>query len=178
MFGEVRIVDDVPAAFAELVVDEAPESVALSGGSLARRCYEALDVDWRTITVFIGDERVVPADHPDSNEGMVRRVLHPNVVHSMVGLGADAYDELVRSVPPIELVHLGMGPDGHTASLFPGAPQLAHQQGREAGGRPLHQGVVPGRDHGPPLELPHGVRGRGGDHGCLLIMVVLLMITA
>jgi 6-phosphogluconolactonase len=125
LFGEVRVVDDVPAAFAELFADESPESVALSGGSLASRCYEQLDVDWRTVTVFIGDERKVPVDHPDSNEGMIRRILDPIVLHSMVGLGADAYDELVRSVPPIELVHLGLGPDGHTASLFPGAPQLA-----------------------------------------------------
>ena len=131
MFGEVRVVDDVPAAFADLVVEEAPESVALSGGGLAERCYRQLaarDVDWRTVTAFIGDERVVPVDDADSNEGMARRVLldrvKPTVVHSLVGLGADAYDELVRSVPPIELVHLGVGPDGHTASLFPGAPQL------------------------------------------------------
>jgi 6-phosphogluconolactonase len=131
MFGEVRVVDDVAVAFADLVVEEAPESVALSGGGLARRCYEQLaarDVDWRGVTVFFGDERVVPVTSDDSNEGMARRVLldraKPTVVHSMVGLGAGAYDELVRSVPPIELVHLGMGPDGHTASLFPGAPQL------------------------------------------------------
>ena len=128
VFGEVRIVDDVPAAFADLVVEEAPESVALSGGGLARRCYEALDVDWRGVTVFFGDDRAVPVDDPDSNEGMARRALldraKPTVIHSMVGLGADAYDELVRSLPPIELVHLGLGPDGHTASLFPGAPQL------------------------------------------------------
>jgi 6-phosphogluconolactonase len=122
------VVDDVPTAFAELMVEEAPESVALSGGSLARRCYEALDLDWRDVTVFIGDERAVAVDHPDSNEGMIRRVLHPALVHSMVALGADAYDGLVRSVPPIDIVHLGMGADGHAASLFPGAPQLDERE--------------------------------------------------
>lgn len=131
MFGEVRVVDDVPAAFADLVLSEAPESIALSGGSLARLCYERLaarDVDWHEVAVFFGDERKVPIESDDSNEGVARRVLldrvHPAVIHSMVGLGAAAYDELVRSVPPIELVHLGVGPDGHTASLFPSAPQL------------------------------------------------------
>jgi 6-phosphogluconolactonase len=131
MIGEVRVVDDVPAAFADLVIEEAPESIALSGGSLARRCYEELaarDVDWRAVSVFLGDERVVPVDHDESNEGMARRALldgaSPAVIHSMVGLGADAYDALVRACPPIELVHLGVGPDGHTASLFPGSPQL------------------------------------------------------
>lgn len=130
-FGEVRVVDDVPGAFADLMIDEAPDSVALSGGSLARRCYERLaarDAAWRGVTVLFGDERMVPVDSEDSNEGMARRALldhvHPHTIHSMVGLGAEAYDELVRSLPPIELVHLGMGPDGHTASLFPGAPEL------------------------------------------------------
>lgn len=128
LFGAVQVVDDVAAAFADLMLEEAPESVALSGGDLAKRCYEQLetrDVDWRGVTVFFGDERVVPVDHPDSNEGMARRVLldraKPTVVHSMVDLGPEAYDELVRSVPSIDLVHLGLGPDGHTASLFPGA---------------------------------------------------------
>jgi 6-phosphogluconolactonase len=131
VLGEVRVVDDVAAAFADLLVEEAPESVALSGGSTAQRCYAELrarDVDWRGVTVFIGDERVVPVTSDDSNEGMARRTLldhaKPVEVHSMVGLGAHGYDELLRSLPPIELVHLGLGPDAHTASLFPGAPQL------------------------------------------------------
>lgn len=131
MHGEVRIVDDVAAAFADLVAEEAPETIALSGGGTAERCYAALaerDLDWSGVTVLFGDERVVPVASPDSNEGMARRVLldraSPAVVHSMVGAGADAYDALVRSMPPIDVVHLGLGPDGHTASLFPGAPQL------------------------------------------------------
>lgn len=131
MLGEVRVVDDVATAFADVLVEEAPESIALSGGSTAHRCYAELrarDVDWRGVTVFIGDERVVPVSSEESNEGGARRLLLDHVkpveIHSMVGLGADAYDELVRSLPPIELVHLGLGPDGHTASLFPGSPQL------------------------------------------------------
>ena len=131
MNGEVRVVDDVAAAFADLVIDEAPETIALSGGGTAERCYAALrarEPDWSRVAVLFGDERVVPVSSPDSNEGMARRALldhvTPGAVHSMVGAGADAYDELVRSMPPIELVHLGLGPDGHTASLFPGAAQL------------------------------------------------------
>ena len=132
MHGEVRAVDDVATAFAELAAEEAPETIALSGGDTAERCYRALaaarGIDWPRTTVLFGDERVVPVTSEDSNEGMARRVLldhvQPAAIHSMVGLGADAYDALVRSMPPIDLVHLGLGPDGHTASLFPGAPQL------------------------------------------------------
>jgi 6-phosphogluconolactonase len=129
--GEVRAVDDAAAAFAELVVEESPETIALSGGGTAERCYAALrarGADLSRTSVLFGDERVVPVSSEDSNEGMARRVLldHmvPAAVHSMVGAGADAYDALVREMPPIDLVHLGLGPDGHTASLFPRAPQL------------------------------------------------------
>jgi 6-phosphogluconolactonase len=131
-FGEVEPVNDVATAFADLVVREQPRTIALSGGGTARRCYEALaarsGIDWAGVTVLLGDERLVPVDHPDSNEGMAREELLDHVavgtVHSMASSDADAYDALVRELGGIDLVHLGLGPDGHTASLFPGAPTL------------------------------------------------------
>ncbi len=134
--GELRVVEDVPTHFADLVVTNAPRSIALSGGETARECYERLAArpfDWSEVEVFFGDERFVPLDDPDSNEGMVRRVLldavQPRAVHSMYRPGsiedaAAAYDRLVREQPPIDFQHLGIGPDGHTASLFPGSPAL------------------------------------------------------
>jgi 6-phosphogluconolactonase len=135
--GEVRRVENVPLAFEALVVDEAPRSVALSGGSTARQCYELLavaDVEWAGVDVWFGDERWVPLHDPDSNEGMARVAfldeVEPRAIHSMFGAGdtveaaALAYDDALRDAAPIDLLHLGLGPDGHTASLFPGAPQL------------------------------------------------------
>ena len=133
--GQVRVVDDVPRAFARLVAQTAPRSIALSGGELAHLCYSALrsePIDWSAIDVYIGDERVVPVESDESNEGMARRILldavKPRAVHSMVDAGADAYDAIVRAAAPIDLVHLGLGPDGHTASLFPGSPALDEQE--------------------------------------------------
>jgi 6-phosphogluconolactonase len=138
--GEVRVVDDVPAAFAALVVERAPRSIALSGAWLARKCYEALrraPLDWPSIEVFFGDERFVPTSSEDSNEGQARRVLldhvEPRAVHGMyanvpIADAADAYNELIRTSPPIDLVHLGIGPDGHTASLFPTTRALEEQR--------------------------------------------------
>jgi 6-phosphogluconolactonase len=135
--GELRVVEDVPTHFADLVVANAPRSIALSGGDTARECYEVLagrPFDWSEIEVYFGDERFVPPDHPESNERLAREALldavHPRRVHSMYRTGsiedaAAAYDALVRERSPIELVHLGLGPDGHTASLFPGSPALA-----------------------------------------------------
>jgi 6-phosphogluconolactonase len=135
--GELRVVDDVPAAFAALVATETPGSIALSGGSTARRAYEelaGLELAWDAIEVWFGDERWVPLDDPESNEGMARDVLLGRVqaaaVHSMRNAGAtleaaaNAYDAEVAAAPPIDLVHLGLGPDGHTASLFPGTAAL------------------------------------------------------
>ena len=137
MEGQLRVVDDVPAAFAATVATEARRSIALSGGSTARECYELLataDVEWGRVEVFLGDERWVPVRDPESNEGMARIAfldqVAPLAVHSMVGAGptveeaAAAYDRLVREAPPIDVIHLGLGPDGHTASLFPGSPAL------------------------------------------------------
>ena len=137
--GDVRVVEDVPAAFAGVLASCAPRTLALSGGGTAERCYGALrergGVGWEELTVLFGDERWVPVTDPDSNEGMARRVLLDHVparaVHSLRGAGvdltaaADAYDALLASLGRIDVLHLGLGPDGHTASLFPGSPALA-----------------------------------------------------
>jgi 6-phosphogluconolactonase len=136
--GEVQVVDDVAGAFAALVVDEAPGSIALSGGGTARRCYETLaatpGVAWSSVTVLFGDERWVPVSSEDSNEGMAREILLDRVgpvgVRSLRGAGdspeeaAAAYDTEVAAMAGLDLVHLGLGDDGHTASLFPGSPAL------------------------------------------------------
>jgi 6-phosphogluconolactonase len=137
MFGTVQVVPHVPAAFAELVAQRAPRSLALSGGDTARSSYELLataDVAWGEVEVWFGDERWLPVHDPESNEGMARvtflDAVEPRAIHSMYdahGTIDDAalrYDGLVRDAPPLELVHLGLGPDGHTASLFPGSAAL------------------------------------------------------
>lgn len=148
MHGEVRIVDDVAAAFCDAVAEAwttrpgAGFTVALSGGETARRCYERLadsptsPVDWMATEVYWGDERCVPLDHPDSNYLLARDALLANVggVHALFPMrcedGDDAYHLLVSSLGEIDLVHLGLGADGHTASLFPGSDALDADPGR------------------------------------------------
>ncbi|MEP6569475.1 MAG: 6-phosphogluconolactonase [Acidobacteriota bacterium] len=122
--------------------------VALAGGNTPRRVYEllAMDrfknrVDWAKVDLFFGDERCVPADHPDSNyrmayETLISRVPIPaNNVHRIIGEGdshqnARAYETQLRAFfggmqwPQFDLVQLGMGEDGHTASLFPDSESL------------------------------------------------------
>jgi 6-phosphogluconolactonase len=137
LYGELQVVEHVPSAFYDFVVRVAPRSLAISGGTTARQCYEPLAVaplPWSEVDVFVGDERWVPPSDPESNEGMARIAfldqVAPRAVHPMYRSGmtiddaAREYDELVRAAPPIGLVHLGLGPDGHTASLFPGSPSL------------------------------------------------------
>lgn len=132
MNGDVEYVDDVATAFADLVVREAPRTIALSGGDTARRCYELLasrsGIEWPSITALFGDERSVPVSDPESNEGMARAELLDHVpvgeIHSLVNSGAEPYEDMLEQLGAIDLVHLGMGPDGHTASLFPGTSAL------------------------------------------------------
>ncbi len=147
--GEVRVVEDVPSAFAEQVVQNYQDrrltdgwSIALSGGSIARECYEQLadraasSIDWWMVDVLWGDERCVPHDDPDSNyrlarEALLDRVGAANATHLMrCEEGADPYQLLIGELGQIDLVHLGLGPDGHTASLFPHSPALDADPGR------------------------------------------------
>lgn len=120
-----------------------PFRLALSGGSTPRALYARLagrDLPWERLRLFLGDERAVPPDHPDSNYRMVRETLlagaplAPEQVHRWETErgpegAAEAYEAtLAREFggfpPRFDLVLLGMGDDGHTASLFPGTPAL------------------------------------------------------
>jgi 6-phosphogluconolactonase len=134
--------------------DRGSFSVALSGGSTPRRAYEHLAtkefasrVDWSHIHVFWGDERCVPPRHPRSNYGMAREALLDHIpiptrnVHRVLGELAPAeaasrYEATLRQffspeqegeAVTFDLVLLGMGTDGHTASLFPRSKVLAER---------------------------------------------------
>ena len=143
----LTVVPDVPGAFAGRVIDsfgaraEEHYSIALSGGETARRCYEHLadtagsQIDWWKVDVYWGDERCVPHDHEDSNyllarEALLDRVGAANATHLMRCAEADAYQLRVGDLGRFDLVHLGLGPDGHTASLFADSPALEADPGR------------------------------------------------
>ncbi|HEY5252203.1 MAG TPA: 6-phosphogluconolactonase [Acidimicrobiales bacterium] len=145
----IHIVDDVAAAFADTVVDgfarrvEPGFTLVLSGGPTARLCYERLAdvgaaaIDWSVVDVLMGDERCVPADDPDANQRLVReslldRVGEVSAFHPMACDAVEDYDQLLAWIPALDLIHLGLGPDGHTASLFPDSTGLDAPPGRMA----------------------------------------------
>lgn len=126
--------------------------VALSGGSTPKTVYPVLleperrhAVDWSRVEFFWGDERTVPPDHPESNFGVAYQMLiaqlpdvRPDRIHRMPAEAPDlhaaalSYETELRLAfgargdepPAFDLIWLGMGPDGHTASLFPGSEAL------------------------------------------------------
>jgi 6-phosphogluconolactonase len=127
-------------------------AIALSGGSTPKRLYQLLAASplreampWERVHLFWGDDRFVPWDDPNSNYGMARdaMIAHvpipPNNVHGIpfsdsAAVAAQEYERALKSYyggdtldptrPLFDVVLLGMGPDGHTASLFPGKPAL------------------------------------------------------
>jgi len=119
-------------------------SVALAGGSTPRATYEVLAssalaaaLPWPAIAWYFGDERAVPPDHPESNYRAASETLfagRPTLLPSLHPMRADARDlaaaarEYAAGLPdPIDLLLLGIGEDGHTASLFPGSSALAER---------------------------------------------------
>lgn len=131
-------------------------AICLSGGSTPKRLYQVLAgapfrdaLPWQRVHWFWGDDRFVPWDHPDSNYGMARDAMlahvpaPPENIHGIATSGtvadaAAAYEDTLKSYyggdaldparPLFDIVLLGMGPDGHTASLFPGKPALDERQ--------------------------------------------------
>ena len=152
--GEVWVYDDADAVaraaadmfvaiVAGVLADRSIARVALAGGSTPKAMYHLLAspayrerVEWGRVEIFFGDERCVPPDHVDSNYRMAREALLDHVplgadrVHRIAGerppeeAAAQYQQKLVRDAA-LDLVLLGMGPDGHTASLFPGTPVLS-----------------------------------------------------
>lgn len=137
-----RIVADPAQECAERLAEAANAGghIALTGGSTPGVAYErlaALDVDWPAVSLWWGDERCVPPDDERSNYGMAKTALLDRIrgpgptVHRIEGereeprAAADAYEDELRDVfgegvPQLDLILLGLGPDAHVASLFPG----------------------------------------------------------
>lgn len=136
--------EELAAAVAQRVAELAAQAIAargtfriaLAGGETPRRCYEKLrhlPLDWAHVQVYFGDERCLPAGDRQRNERMAgealldRIAIPPASIHAIPAeLGAPEaaarYAAMLEDAAPLDLVLLGMGEDGHTASLFPGNP--------------------------------------------------------
>jgi 6-phosphogluconolactonase len=154
---DLRVLDDPARAVAEEIarIAKAGGSLALSGGSTPRRAYELagrLESRWREVDLWFADERCVPPADARSNYHLVRETLLdglavPPNVHRIRGErppeeAAAAYDEELRGAE-LDLVLLGIGADGHTASLFPRAPSLDERERLAVAAEPGLEPFVP-----------------------------------
>jgi 6-phosphogluconolactonase len=148
---DIRIVNDPQATVGELLAEQAKRggSIVLTGGSGVARAYRRAaerTPDWGRVTLWWGDERCVPPDDELSNYRLAKESLldhlevQPRAAHRIRGEAApaEAAAELDAALEGIELdfLLLGLGPDGHMASLFPGSPQLAVTDRRAVDGPP------------------------------------------
>ncbi len=121
-------VDWIRRRIEEAVAARGACHVALAGGSTPRPVYERLGagpLPWDRIDWWFGDERAVPPDHPESNYRMALDTLRPKDVARLHRLDPEALEAYERMLPErLDVLILGMGPDGHTASLFPGSAAL------------------------------------------------------
>ena len=149
--ARVRVLDDPVGAFAHVIAEQAAAggSIVLTGGTTVGLAYEQaaeLRPDWSGVELWWGDERCVPPGDERSNYGLAKSTLldrlerEPGAVHRIRGElpPADAADEYDRELDGagLDLLLLGLGPDGHIASLFPGSPQLEVRDRRAVSGPP------------------------------------------
>ncbi|MCJ8149461.1 6-phosphogluconolactonase [Shinella sedimenti] len=135
------LADRVSAALADAVTARGKATIAVSGGSTPKAFFKSLstrDIDWAKVTITLVDERFVPADNPRSNHLLVAENLLQGKAQAANFLplyrAADSADEAAKIVSrdaealgvPFDVVILGMGTDGHTASFFPGGNNLAN----------------------------------------------------
>lgn len=140
-----RFTDDVAACLRKAVEKRGQASLAVSGGGTPEHIFPLLsraNLSWNRVSITLIDERWVDADHPDSNEGLARRLLMqgPAAEAGFVGLKtdhanpfdaqADIETALAALDWPLDAVFLGMGVDGHIASLFPDLENWADAPGR------------------------------------------------
>lgn len=146
---DIVVVDDPAAVVAEMLAEAARKGghVVLTGGSTPAVAYEIaaqLEPDWSRTELWWGDDRCVPPEHEWSNYGMAKQTLldnlavQPAAVHRMHGelgreAGAEDYDRALGDLARFDLMLLGLGSDGHIASLYPDQPTLDETERRVIG---------------------------------------------